>query len=550
MAVGKPDAAVGGPHTTLPVTGRGAGGWAARAVARMRAMPRSGAWATPLALAGALAVITMIPYVYAWTNQPTGRVFMGFFFLADDANTYLAKMREGWEGSWIWTNRYSTEPGTGAYFFTWWIALGHLAGLLHLNLMFAFHAMRVAGAFALLGAAWAFIREFVDDPRARKFGIWFLALGLGMGYVVQAIGKPYLFGQQTDTLDWRMPELSAFYSVLALPHFAWAAAFLAAACVLTLRAAERGSLRYGLAGGVAWLGLSSIHAQMPILLGGAFAVALLYRRVSLRGYTATALAFGIALPYVAYSWWGSSHVPEVVRWSLQWRNNLPPDGLSLSLALAPQLLLAALGLPGALRRRTRGDVFLLAWLVLLALILWTPNPAGNLRRRFFDGLYLPLVVLAARGLYEQVIPRLRGGAIGLVPFAYVSFAAVGSFYLVAAPMLFATAPQYSLTTDEVGALSWLDSQPRGTVLSSGHFGIYVPAYSSDTAYVGQYSETYNYFAKQREAFAVLSGSESVSQLSDGAHIDYLVWTPDVGAAQPTEGRLVYDTPNAKIYRLT
>jgi hypothetical protein len=519
--------------------------------ARSLTLPRPAPWLLPLGLAAALAVLTTIPYVYAWTSQPPGRVFMGFFFLGDDANTYLAKMREGWEGSWIWTNRYSTEPGTGAYFFTWWIALGHLAALLHLDLMFTFHAVRVAGAFGLLAAAWLFIKEFVDDPRARRFAIWFLAVGLGMGYVIQAIGKPYLFGQQTDTLDWRMPELSAFYSVLALPHFAWAAAFQAAACVFTLRAGERGSLRWGLLAGLAWLGLASIHAQMPILLGGAFAAAFLYRRVSMRGYAAVALAFGLALPYVAYSYWGSSHVPEVVRWSLQWRNNLPPDGLSLFLALAPQVVLAALGVPGALRRRSRADVFLLAWLLLLALILWTPNPAGNLRRRFFDGVYLPLVVLAARGMYEQVVPRLRGRAVNLVPFAHVAFASVGCVYLLLAPMLFATNPSYSLSTDELGALRWLDANPRGTVLSMGHFGLYVPAYSSDSAYVGQYSETYLYFEKQREAYAVLTGQQDAAAFARDHDIGYLVWTADVGGGAPVGvGAPVYDTPNAKIYRRT
>jgi hypothetical protein len=68
--------------------------------------------------------------------------------------------------------------------------------------------------------------------------------------------------------------------------------------------------------------------------------------------------------------------------------------------------------------------------------------------------------------------------------------------------------------------------------------------------VGQYSETYNYFAKQKEAFAILSGAEPAVQLADGAHIDYLVWTPDVGPGTPLAGDLVYDTPNAKIYRLT
>ena len=84
----------------------------ARPRAGSLALPQLGQWTLPLGLAAVLAIVTTIPYLYAWTSQPAGHVFMGFFFLGDDANTYLAKMREGWEGSWIWTNRYSTEPGT------------------------------------------------------------------------------------------------------------------------------------------------------------------------------------------------------------------------------------------------------------------------------------------------------------------------------------------------------------------------------------------------------------------------------------------------------
>lgn len=511
---------------------------------------RVGPWALPLGLATALAVLTLIPYIYAWTAQPPGRVFMGFFFLGDDANTYLAKMREGWEGAWRWTNRYSTEPGTGAWFFVFWIVLGHIAAWTHASLMFTFHAARVLGAFALLGAGWLFIGEFLDSPSQRRFALWLMAVGLGCGYVIQALHHPVVFGQQTDTLDWRMPELTAFYSVLALPHFAWAAAFQAAACVFTLRAAERSSLRYGLLGGLAWNAESSIHAQMPILLGGAFAIALVLRPVSRRGYAAALLAFGLAAPYVLYSYWASNHVPEVLRWSLQWRNNLPPDGLSLGLALLPQLFLAALALPGALRRRSRGELMLIAWLLLLALILWTPNPAANLRRRFFDGLYLPLVVLAARGMYEVLVPRLgtRGGR--LLPFAYVAFASIGSFFLLLAPMLFATNHVYTLSTDEVGALDWLGAHPQGIVLSEARMGLYVPAYSPDPVYVGQYSETYLYPAKAREARAVLSGEQDAAAFAASHGVRYLLWTSEDGPGGPTGvGDPVYDTPGAKIYVL-
>jgi len=42
-----------------------------------------------------------------------------------------------------------------------------------------------------------------------------------------------------------MPELSAFYSILALPHFTWSVVFQALGVVLTLQAAERGSYRLG-----------------------------------------------------------------------------------------------------------------------------------------------------------------------------------------------------------------------------------------------------------------------------------------------------------------
>src|SRR5205807_2001424 len=162
---------------------------AARPLATTATSRRPPLW---LFLGLGLALLTLLPYVFGHLAQPPGRTFMGFFFLGDDANTYLAKMREGLDGAWVWTNKYTTEPST-----------------------------------------------------------------------------PIFFGQQTDTLDWRMPELTAFYSILALPHFAWAAAFQALAAVLTLRAAERGSLKLGFLAGLAWLGEASIHAQMPILVGGA-----------------------------------------------------------------------------------------------------------------------------------------------------------------------------------------------------------------------------------------------------------------------------------------
>src|SRR5438552_12480863 len=466
-------------------------------------------WRLPLLMGMVLAGVTAIPYLYAYAVQPQGHVFMGFFYLGDDANTYLAKMRQGWEGSWAWQNRYTTESSPTAYLFMFWIVLGHIAALTNLPLIAVFHLARVAAAFALMAAAWLFITHFVPDRAARRFAFFLCAIGLGMGYVIQALGQPVIFGNPTDTLDWRMPELTAFYSVLALPHFAWSGVFAAVGVALTLKAIERGSLWLAVVAGLAWLGQASIHPQMPILMGGATAVALLLRPASPRGWLAAVVAFGIPAPYILYSYFAFVGNPEVQRWTFHSKNALPPEGFSFFFAIAPQLLLALTGLPVALRRRSREDIFLIAWLVLLAAILYLPNPAGDLRRRFLDGLYLPLGVLGARGMYEVILPRLRSvRARALVPFSYVALATVGSAFLVLAPLAVAAQPQYSVSQAEYDGLVWLGNQPGGTVLSMPGVGLYVPAYSPDTVYVGHYDETFDYYTKTQRTLELLTTDQA------------------------------------------
>jgi len=510
-----------------------------------------GQWNLPLITGLVLAIVTAMPYLYAYAIQPHGQVFMGFFYLGDDANTYLAKMRQGWEGAWAWQNRYTTESSPTAYLFMFWILLGHAAAVLHLPLIVTFHLARVAAAFALMVAAWLFVSHFIQDRSARRFAFFFIAVGLGLGYVIQALGHPVIFGNRTDTLDWRMPELTAFYSVLALPHFAWSGVFAALGVVLTLTAIHRGSLVLAALAGIAWLGQASIHPQMPILMGGATAVALVLRPASPRGWLAAAVAFAIPAPYILYSYLAFVGNPEVQRWTFHSKNSLPPESVSLFFAIAPQLLLALVGIPGALRRRSREDLFLVAWLVLLAAILYLPNPAGDLRRRFLDGLYLPLGVLGARGMYEVILPRLRSvRAHALVPFSYVAFATVGSAFLVLAPLAVAGQPQYSVSQGEYDGLVWLGNEPSGTVLSMPGVGLYVPAYSGDTVYVGHYDETFDYYTKTQRTLELLTtGQAGLGDFITTNHIRYVIWTSDLPPPPASLGAPAYDSPNFKIWKI-
>ena len=79
---------------------------------------------------------------------------------------------------------------------------------------------------------------------------------------------------------------------------------------------------------------------------------------------------------------------------------------------------------------------------------------------------------------------------------------------------------------------------------------YVPAYSSDTVYVGHYDETFDYVNKTQTALDVLTGKRDIQQFVSDNGIRYVVWTVDLGTPPPEAlGPPAYDSPNFKIWRL-
>src|ERR1700694_4811230 len=67
--------------------------------------------------AAIVAIVSLLPYLLAYLWTPPGHHFAGFFFIADDATTYLAKMRQGADGSWLWNDPYTSEPPGGVFLF-------------------------------------------------------------------------------------------------------------------------------------------------------------------------------------------------------------------------------------------------------------------------------------------------------------------------------------------------------------------------------------------------------------------------------------------------
>ncbi|MBN1562910.1 MAG: hypothetical protein JXA10_03680, partial [Anaerolineae bacterium] len=67
-------------------------------------------WQQVAIFAGIVMLLTTLPYVIGWLAQNDTWEFGGFLFGADDGYSYLAKMRLGTRGDWLFTIRYTHEP--------------------------------------------------------------------------------------------------------------------------------------------------------------------------------------------------------------------------------------------------------------------------------------------------------------------------------------------------------------------------------------------------------------------------------------------------------
>jgi hypothetical protein len=513
----------------------------------------------------AIFVVTLLPYLYAYATQPPGKVFNGFFFIADDAATYISKMREGAEGAWGWTDRYVTTPNPQPVFlFMFYILWGKVAAVLNISLFAAYHLARLSGAIALVYAARA-LAAVVLPPASRRLAVVLTLVGSGAGYLLLMLasvaGHDSLLGSKLEALDLHLPELSALYSVIAIPHFAWAAALVAISLVQLIAVGravdDRGRLGAALLAALSLLALCFIHPQMLFVLAALAFALLLLRRPQASTWVMTALPFVVCVPLLAYFLAVLNGDAVIVEWSKQWKHQAP-GFISLLFSLGVPLALALYAVARGAHRGRPELALMVAWLVLVVALLYIPNPV-NIQRRLIDGLYMPVGMLAAAGI-GLLGERLKTLGRRRLEFSLVSISAVSSLLVVAIAFRFAAArdPMIYIDRGEVDAFHYLgDHRGTGTppgVLCEAVTGLEIPAWAGDRVYTGHYSETIDYIARAELArHAIRAGDPGLGAFMTANNAAYLLVGPNeraegVGPLGP-ELLHVYDRAGVQIYRL-
>lgn len=446
----------------------------------------------------ALAIVGLssLPYLVAWRLTPDGLHYTGLLINPYDGESYYAKMQQGARGDWLFHLAFTPEPHEGAFVYTFYLALGHLAVALGLAIPIAYHLARVVAGLLFLLVAYHFLAWFFPTIQTRRAAFLLLGFSSGLGWLFGSLGLA--------TADLWVAEGFTFLSIFANPHFPLTVALMLL-LFLSVVDVQAGKPRVPRILWTAGLGLLLAMVQplaVPIVLAvlGVTLALLAWTERRLRWGEIVAWGVGAAgaTPILLYDLYVFAANPAMAAWSAQnLTSSLPPWDYAVGYGLI--LVLAVGGAIVAVRRREPGDLFLLSWVGTVAILLYVPF---SLQRRFITGLHVPLTMLAALGLEQVLWPRVHPARRSLVTGAILGFTALTNVFVPAisvAGVAQGRAPLV-MTADEAAVFAWLraNTEWTDTVLAPPDSGQFIPAWAGNRVVYGHPFETIDAAAKEAQ----------------------------------------------------
>lgn len=441
-----------------------------------------------------------LPTLYALALVDADHVFTGFVYNTEDSNSYIAKMRLGAEGDWLFHLFYTAEEHQPALAFPLHLLLGKLAVASGLSLAATYHLARAVFGLLLLLTIYAFFARFTADITERRLAWALTAVGSGMGWLLILLGLTNWLGALP--LDFWVPEAYVFLVLYNLPHLALAETLLLWAVLWTLESHEERRLAPAIWAGFAGLGMTLVvpfYAGVLAAALGAYltALGLRERRIPWQRIGQTAVVGACIAPVLAYNAWAFTTIPAFRAWTTQ-NLILSPHPLHYLLGYLPLLIPAVPGALQVLRQRESRWLLPMAWVLVVPLLLYAPF---NLQRRLIAGVQVPLALLASRGLVSWFKPRARTWRLDLI--AWVALAALSNVLLVTGSLVQLgdrTLPAFRPAA-EVAAVDWLAKHAKedDLVLCTYESGNFIPTLAKVRVFIGHGPETL--YREEKEAAA-------------------------------------------------
>ncbi len=537
-----------------------------------------------------ILVLSCVSYTVAALAEPDGWQFAGIMVNPLDGHSYMAKMQQGVQGKWLFHLTYTPEPHNGAFIFTFYLALGHLAALTDLSKILVFHLARLLAGFGLLLMAFRFITRVTPQPSEQRLAFIFTFSAAGLGWLGVAFGA--------FPIDLWVPEAFVPYSLYANPHFPLAMMLMLIIFEQILQVSNSSSLpSASLPNSYAfiWSGLAAFALAMilPFALLTVWAILVVFlgwcyvitRRLP---WTQIWLTLGVAIfsaPVIFYQYWVSTTNPILAGWGAQ-NVTAAPKFLDFWLGYGVVGLLVIVGIAGIIRgykiddnwddanrptdtggtndlpsdlprSRATGEWLVVIWAITTVVLVYFPF---DLQRRLITGLHLPFCILAGLGLNRWLAHSpIKLKARRLITMVAIAMGALGTLVVWGLPLIGTLQPPVEASTtalffmrdEEIAAFEWLQAhvEPDQVILASPRVGMFVPGQTGARAFYGHPFETIDAKNKKAQVEAFYRGEiETVSPAAN-----FIIYGPsEQSLGRPevlTQYPVVFSTAEVTVYEV-
>lgn len=487
-----------------------------------------------LGCAAVLVLITSVPYLVGFSVAGDAWGFSGFVFGVEDGNSYIAKMRSGAEGAWLFQTPYTTELQRGVIAFLPYLLLGKLASppAMHEQLVALFQVARILVIPLEVLATYQFAAFFLDEEKWRRWAVVMATAGGGLGWLLLALGQGSWLGSLP--LDLHSPESFGFLAIYGIPHLVLGRALLLWGLARYLRALVHP--RAAWVGGALWLALGLVQ---PLQLASGYAavlahgVALAIRARVRRDATDLRPWIGAvgrmvvvssgAMIYTAVAFSGD---PYLRAWTEQNRI-LSPHPLHYLAAYGLVAIPAVVGARWVIRQLPHRGLLLAGWAASLPVLAYVPV---NVQRRLPEGIWVAVCILAAAGLgglrSTHSVSRRWATALLAASLPSTLVLLAGGLWTAARP-----APPAFLPAAEVEALEWFEAnaEPGSVVLASYSASNALPAWAPVRVVAGHGPESASLDELLPQVEAFYGGESSDRQRIDflrSQRVDYVFYGPE------------------------
>ena len=516
------------------------------------------------------------PFLLAWLLTPADYIFSGALANNNDFSAYIAAMRQGADGYWLFHFNFSPEAWQPQLMLPIYMITGKIVPDAYGYVVWL-SVMRVIALGLTLLVFGAWVRLIFPAAPGKQWVAWLLMVfGGGLGWLLWPLAN---FAGYPNSAS-LFPDITDGGWVLGLiganaPHY-MLGLFLETLFFLCFwRVTQGAGRKWYWAASVTAIMLGLIYVYNTTVLFATVGLYLLWsaweeRRIPWRKWLDAGLILAPVLPQLYYYGYWVNRDPVWAQYVVGSHNRIPPPPWYALLWGAGLVgILAGLGIHKWWIKKQ--NPLLVFWIVGNLLVMYVP--IVQFSGRFILGLWVPLATLAAFSLEEVVLPWMRqrnwySHFIRFTPTPYETLrrlililsmpsGLIVAFFLVKNVSLQPDFPFY-LPKSEVQAMTWLAGQAdpqTDLVLAYYPAGNYFPLLSDTRVFMGQFFMTVNFDEKlgQVELFwrddtpdiwrQALIKKWQITYVYQGRYenmLHHLNITPP--------GILVYDNGGVKIYR--